>query len=198
MLYKYLEPRWREHIDLFGIRARQGNYSGPQYPKSPAGCLPAGRLATSGRRTTQAVIWSSCSRHHLDANRIELGILAMIRPHPGGFQNLDLSGALCRAINDWQVAEWTAPEPRLKASIVVPYEDAAAVRGRDRPLGWPSRHGAGAAAVAHRGAARQPALLADLRGGRTRGRIADRNSRVRQWRTAHQQHRVERAFTSRT
>ena len=74
--------------------------------------------------------------HHLDANNIALGILAMIRPHPGGFQNLDLSAALCRAINDWQVAEWTQPEPRLKASIVVPYEDAAASVAETMPDDW--------------------------------------------------------------
>jgi predicted TIM-barrel fold metal-dependent hydrolase len=64
--------------------------------------------------------------HHLDANGIDLGILAMIRPHPGGLQNLDLSAALASAINDWQVAEWTSREKRLKASIVVAYEDAEA------------------------------------------------------------------------
>jgi predicted TIM-barrel fold metal-dependent hydrolase len=117
MLYKYLEPRWREHIDLFGVRARQGNYSGPQYPKGQP---------DASRRDAWPLVGG------------QLGILAMIRPHPGGFQNLDLSGALCRAINDWQVAEWTAPEPRLKASIVVPYEDAAAaVAEIDRWAGHP-------------------------------------------------------------
>src|SRR3546814_14579994 len=41
-------------------------------------------------------------------------------------QNVDFAIAYCRAINDWQVAEWTSQEPRLKGSIVVPYEDGAA------------------------------------------------------------------------
>jgi len=124
MLYPYLEPRWREHLDLFGARARQGNYSGPQYPKSQPDASRRDAWPPGGGRPGSDL--GFMRTHHLDANNIELGILAMIRPHPGGFQNLDLSGALCRAINDWQVAEWTAPEPRLKASIVVPYEDAAA------------------------------------------------------------------------
>ena len=124
MLYAYLEPRWRAHIDQFGVRARQGNYSGPQYPKSqPDASRRDAWPPVGGRPGSDLAFMRS---HHLDAHGITLGVLAMIRPHPGGFQNLDLSGALCRAINDWQVAEWTGPEPRLKASIVVPYEDAAA------------------------------------------------------------------------
>ena len=50
----------------------------------------------------------------------------MIRPHPGSFQNGYLADALCQAMNRWQVAEWTQPEPRLKGSILVPYEDGEA------------------------------------------------------------------------
>ena len=124
MLYRYLEPRWREHLEQFGQRARQGNYSGPQYPKSQPDASRRDAWPPGGGRPGSDLEFMRT--HHLDPNNIELGILAMIRPHPGGFQNLDLSAALCRAINDWQVTEWTQPEPRLKASIVVPYEDAAA------------------------------------------------------------------------
>src|SRR5262249_3453414 len=35
----------------------------------------------------------------------------------------DLGAALAHAINDWQVAEWTSQDKRLRASIVVPTED---------------------------------------------------------------------------
>ena len=34
--------------------------------------------------------------------------------------NADYAAAVAAAINDWQVAEWLEPEPRLRASIVVP------------------------------------------------------------------------------
>ena len=30
---------------------------------------------------------------------------------------------MASAVNDWQVADWVEPEPRLRASIVPPYED---------------------------------------------------------------------------
>ncbi len=136
MLYQYLEPRWREHLDMFGTRVRQGNYSGPQYPKSQPDASRRDAWPPVGGRPGSDL--GFMRTHHLDANNIELGILTMIRPHPGGFQNLDLSAAVCRAINDWQVAEWTGPEPRLKASIVVPYEDAAAAAAEiDRWAGHP-------------------------------------------------------------
>jgi predicted TIM-barrel fold metal-dependent hydrolase len=136
MLYKYLEPRWRAHLDQFGQRPRQGNYSGPQYPKGQPDASRRDAWPPEGGRPGSSL--SFMRTHHLDANNIALGVLSMIRPHPGGFQNLDLSAALCRAINDWQTTEWTGPEPRLKASINVPYENAdASVAEIERWAGHP-------------------------------------------------------------
>jgi predicted TIM-barrel fold metal-dependent hydrolase len=124
LLYPYLEKCWHAHIDMFGSHSRQGNGKGPQYPKSQPDASRRDAWPPGGGRPGSNLDFMRS--HHLDPNGIELGVLTMIRPHPGGMPNLDLSTALCRAINDWQVAEWTTPEPRLKASIVVPYEDAAA------------------------------------------------------------------------
>jgi uncharacterized protein len=43
---------------------------------------------------------------------------------------------MCRAINDWQLEQWTGPEPRLKASISIPQEDPpAAVAEIERRAG---------------------------------------------------------------
>ena len=72
------------------------------------------------------------------------------------------------AINDWQIAEWLDPEPRLRASIVVAYEDARSAAAEiDRaPATSPLRPGA--AAIAHARAAGPPQVLAALRGGRAR------------------------------
>jgi predicted TIM-barrel fold metal-dependent hydrolase len=44
----------------------------------------------------------------------------------GAGEQLDLESgaALASAINDWQIAEWLEPEPRLRASINVAYEDS--------------------------------------------------------------------------
>ena len=136
MLYPYMAVRWQEHLSTFGQRPRQGNAGGPQFPKSQPDASRRDAWPPGGGRPGSDLDFMRT--HHLDANGIELGILQMIRPHPGGFQNLDLAGAVCRAVNDWQVAEWTTPEPRLKASIVVPYEDAdASVAEIERWAGHP-------------------------------------------------------------
>ena len=58
----------------------------------------------------------------LDAYDIRYGILNCLYG-AGGQLNLEYGAALARAINDWQIAEWLEPEPRLRASIIVPYED---------------------------------------------------------------------------
>ncbi len=58
----------------------------------------------------------------LDEWEIEVGILNCLFG-VGGELNLEFGGALAQAINDWQIAEWLEPEPRLRASIIVPYED---------------------------------------------------------------------------
>ena len=124
LLYPYLEKRWCDHIDMFGSPSRQGMAKGAQYPKGQPDASRRDAWPPGGGRPGSNLDFMRS--HHLDANGIQFGVLTMIRPHPGGMPNLDLSAALCRAINDWQVAEWTALEPRLKASIVVPYEDAEA------------------------------------------------------------------------
>jgi predicted TIM-barrel fold metal-dependent hydrolase len=59
----------------------------------------------------------------LDRWSVEYGILNPLL-EAGELLNLGYGAAFARAINDWQAAEWLEPEPRLRASITVPYEDA--------------------------------------------------------------------------
>src|SRR5439155_15818943 len=60
----------------------------------------------------------------LDQWGMDYGVLNPLNG-AGGVLNLPDAGALSAATNDWQVEEWLDPEPRLRASIIVPYEDAA-------------------------------------------------------------------------
>jgi uncharacterized protein len=62
---------------------------------------------------------------HLDPNNVVLGILNPLTSGQGA-QNPELSAAMTHATNEWQVAEWTSRDSRLRASVVIPYEDAAA------------------------------------------------------------------------
>ena len=115
-LYKYLSPRWRRHHELIGGRGAVGSY----YPRAmknaarhdswpPSGLPPGGDLPFMQQQL-------------LDAWDMDYGILNCLYG-VGGELNLDFGAALAQAVNDWQIAEWLEPEPRLRASLVVPYED---------------------------------------------------------------------------
>ena len=121
-LYPYLSKQWQAHVEAFGMTYRQPWEKGSAYPKGqpqacridawPPGAQPGSDLAFMAKQ-------------HLDPNNVTLGILNPLTSGQGAM-NLDLSAALAHATNEWQKAEWTSQDSRLKGSVVVPYEDAAA------------------------------------------------------------------------
>jgi predicted TIM-barrel fold metal-dependent hydrolase len=122
-LRPYLSNHWWNYIQTYGLRPRHGHVKGYPFPKptplaSRRDSWPPGGLPASDLDFTRA--------QHLDFYGIEHGILNPLAPSGQGDQNTDLSAALAFAINEWQVADWVRREPRLKASVVVPYEDAEA------------------------------------------------------------------------
>jgi predicted TIM-barrel fold metal-dependent hydrolase len=136
-LYPYLEKRWQDHLEAFGPLPRQAFQAGPAYPKGQPDASRRDAWPTSGGRPGSDLDF--VRTQHLDPHNIDLGVLTMIRPHPGSFQNGFLSDAVCQAMNRWQVAEWTGLEPRLKASLLVPYEDGeASAREIERWAGDPN------------------------------------------------------------
>ena len=60
--------------------------------------------------------------HVLDAWELEHGILTC-NYQASSVHNADLGAALAAAVNTWQIEEWLEPEPRLRASVVVPSQD---------------------------------------------------------------------------
>lgn len=119
----YLPARWRDHAASFGLLPRHGFQSGPAYPKGQPDAARLDAWPPGGRPGSDL---DFMRKQHLDTNQVELGVMTMISPGAGAAQNLDYGAALARAMNEWQVAEWTSLEPRLKASIVIPYEDPTA------------------------------------------------------------------------
>ena len=126
-LFPYLSKQWREHVETFGITFRQPWEKGSAYPKNqpqaarrdawvpngtPGGGAPGSDLAFM-------------QKQHLDPNNVTLGILNPLGSGQGAI-NPDLSAAVCIATNEWQTAEWTSQDKRLKASVVIPYEDTVA------------------------------------------------------------------------
>lgn len=114
-LYPYLSTRWLEHLKTYG---RHGP-SGANYPRflnrRNDAHPPSGRDAGSECAFTSVQL--------LDEWNVVYGILNPLTG-VGAQLNPEFDAALATAVNDWQVAEWLDPEPRLRASIIVPFEHA--------------------------------------------------------------------------
>jgi hypothetical protein len=122
-LYPWLSQRWQAHIETFGVTYRQPFEKGPAFPKAqPTACRRDAWPANGGEPGSDLAFMAA---QHLDPNNVTLGILNPLTSGQGA-QNLDLSAAITHAINEWQIAEWTSRDSRLKASVVVPYEDPTA------------------------------------------------------------------------
>ena len=123
-LFPWLPKRWQEHITNFGMSHRTGLQNGmPNYPKAQPAAARRDAWPPSGRPPGTDIDFTRAQ--HLDPNNVVLGLINPPTPsngplHPG------LGNALARAYNEWQLECQVKPEPRLKASIVVNYEDAAA------------------------------------------------------------------------
>jgi predicted TIM-barrel fold metal-dependent hydrolase len=83
----------------------------------------------SGRKAGSEV--GFMREHFLDPYNVAYGILNPLTGAPVAL-DLDLGAAMATAANDWQVAEWLEPEPRLRASIVVATEDPMAAAAEIR------------------------------------------------------------------
>jgi predicted TIM-barrel fold metal-dependent hydrolase len=130
-LFPYLTRHWREYITQSAFK---GPVDDPYPPGAATSTRPELRAAGAGpagstlQQVREAV---------LDRPGVELAILNCAY----GIENIhnpDGAAALASAVNDWQIAEWLDPEPRLRASIVVPSQQPElAAREIDRVGGHP-------------------------------------------------------------
>ncbi len=124
----YLPTEFRQVRENLGDRS----YIGAEYPRPtprasrvdawpPGGGPPASDLDFTRQQL-------------LDAWDVEAAILNPLLG-VGEMLNLELASVLARASNDWLAAEWLDRDARLRASIIVAYEDGPAAGRRDRPPG---------------------------------------------------------------
>lgn len=128
-LAPYLPNHWSRYFLLSGLRHRSFGvyFAGKPHRHAaradavpPSGSLPGSDLAFTRRQ-------------HLDRWNIEYAILDPGDQLGFGSQPPEYAAALTRALNDWVLAEWLEPEPRLYAGICVPIEDGTmAAREIDR------------------------------------------------------------------
>ncbi len=124
-LKPYMTQRWWDYLQTYGMRKRHGFAKGHPYPKSqPADGQRRDAWPPEGGQPGTSLPFMR--KQLLDAYGIDHGILNPLSPTGQGDQNPELSAAVASANNLWQLAEWIDKEPRLKGSIVVPYEDPQA------------------------------------------------------------------------
>ncbi len=133
-LAPFLPERARRYIDTYGMSHRIGWQDGnPAYPKSAP--YAARRDAFPPDGSPPGTDLEFTRQQHLDPFNVQLGLINPPLPSQN-FMNSDVGNAICHALNDWQIEALVRPEPRLRASIVVNYEDPpAAVREIERCAG---------------------------------------------------------------
>jgi predicted TIM-barrel fold metal-dependent hydrolase len=129
-LLEFMPRRWREARSAGGrleaaVEARREtlgdrSYLGGEYPRSTPRASRTDAWPPSGDPPASDLPFLRAQL--LDRWDIEYGVLT---PMLGAGEQLDVErgAALASAINDWQVADWLDPEPRLRASVNVAYED---------------------------------------------------------------------------
>ena len=110
-------------METYGIIYRQGFPTGPAFPKGQPNAARRDAYPPGGGKPGSDLDFMRSQ--HLDPNNVQLGILNPLSCGQG-VQNQDFSAAYCNAVNHWQIVEWTSKESRLKASLMVPYEDPLA------------------------------------------------------------------------
>lgn len=119
VLLPYLDDHWRQTVLARGIDRLDFDLT----------CYPAA-APLSGRpdwRSAQGHPGSDLAqlrRQALDHFDSRFAICNVVHGVQGLF-NADMAAAFCRAINDWLAAEVLACDQRLRASIVIPWQDVA-------------------------------------------------------------------------
>lgn len=115
-LARYFSPRWRAHHDSVGTRLRVGGLPPRPVPGAhrrdswpPSGLKPGADL-------------SFTRQQYLDPWNVEYAIVNSLSVAADQL-NVRYGAALAAATNEWIIEEWLEKEARLRAAIVVPYEN---------------------------------------------------------------------------
>ena len=106
-LLPYLSEHWREYIRTSAFK---GAVDTAYPPRAPTTIAPGAEPLTNVDQLRE---------HVLDPSDVEIGIVNC-NYGVDGLHNPDTALAMAAAVNDWLVAEWLTPEPRVRASLVVP------------------------------------------------------------------------------
>jgi predicted TIM-barrel fold metal-dependent hydrolase len=117
-LFPYLTAHWREYISQSAFK---GPVETPYPTDAPTSIRPDLRESVGAAAGSEL---RHLRDHLLDPLEIEYAILNSSYGIES-VHNPDAAAVLASAVNDWHLAEWLEPEPRLRASIVVPSQQPA-------------------------------------------------------------------------
>ena len=117
VLVPYLDDYWREAVLTRGIDRLDFDLTA-----YPPGAPLSGRPDWRPARGQPGSDLAQLRQQALDHFGSRLAICNVVHGVQGLF-NADMAAAFCRAINDWLAAEVLVQDPRLRASIVIPWQD---------------------------------------------------------------------------
>jgi predicted TIM-barrel fold metal-dependent hydrolase len=120
-LKPYLPLRWRNYMDMVGLRGYHGFTQNIPYPKGNRNASREDAWPPNGQVPGSDL--NFMREQLLDPLNPEMGILNCLF-RASEQLNEEYGAALARAVNDWQIAEWLEKEPRLRATMVISYENA--------------------------------------------------------------------------
>ena len=112
---RHLPQKWRDYDRQFGRRMTPGDF----YPKATPMAARTDAWPPSGGPPGSDLNFLRAQL--LDPWKIEVGILNTLISVRNQYRDYD--AALATAANACQIADWLEPEPRLRASLLVAYED---------------------------------------------------------------------------
>lgn len=114
-LLPYLDDYWREYIVVRGV-------DGIELTSYPRNTPLAGRRDWRAEGVVPGSDLGALQRHVLDPFQTQAAIINCVWGAQALYHEF-LAAALCRAVNDWLAKEWLDRDPRLRASIVVPWQN---------------------------------------------------------------------------
>ena len=115
-LYPYLPDHWYDYCSESAFVGPDAN----DYPSGAPTSARPGTIPSSGGPPGSDL--ALLREQALDAWEVEYGILTCAY-RVQSVHNEDLAASLASAVNDWQIEHWLEPEPRLRASLVVPSQN---------------------------------------------------------------------------
>jgi predicted TIM-barrel fold metal-dependent hydrolase len=117
----FLSKRWLEHKKTIGNRPRQGLAKTSMYPRmSPGNGMRGDSWTKTGGHPGSDL--PLMQEQLLDMFDVAYGLLAPLVGGAGAERNVEFGAAMATATNEWQLANFCAPDPRLKGAVQVNIE----------------------------------------------------------------------------